>query len=163
MKFDLAHPTKRQVRDGLISGVIAESIALPILLTVIFFDEDPVKWWYLLGALACILASVVYAALFIIITKGKSDITTKANAGFVIVCLAITALGFIDLGSGNRLGIYTPAVLVGVTFISIIGDRRMRIAIDVFAIAVVTMTSWAGGIRGSELVAVVVGLRLDHR
>jgi diguanylate cyclase (GGDEF)-like protein len=41
-----------------------------------------------------------------------------------------------------------------VTLISIMGDSRMRIAIDVFAIAVVTMTSWAGGIRGSELVAV---------
>ena len=154
MKFDLAHPNQRQVRDGLISGVIAESIAIPILLTVIFVDRDPVKWWYILGAIGCILVSVVYVALFVVITKGKADLATQATTAFVIICLALTALAFIELGSDNKFGTYTPAVLVGVTLVSIIGDRRMRIGIDLFAIALVAMTSWAGGLRGSELVAV---------
>ena len=98
VKFDLAHPTQRQVRDGLISGVIAESIAIPILLTVIFVDRDPVKWWYIVGAIACILVSVVYVALFVVITKGRSSLGTQATTGFVIICLALTALAFIELG-----------------------------------------------------------------
>ncbi len=154
MKTDRAHPTQRQVRDVLISGVIAESIAIPLLLMVILFNQDPVRWWYVAGAVACILASVVFVALFVVVTKGKSDLSTKAGAGFVLICLALTTLGFIELGSGNKLDVYTPAVLVGVTLVSIIGNRAMRIGIDLFAIALVALTSWAGGIRGSELVAV---------
>ena len=71
MKTDRAHPTQRQVRDVLISGVIAESIAIPLLLMVILFNQDPVKWWYVAGAVACILASVVFVALFVVVTKGK--------------------------------------------------------------------------------------------
>ena len=44
--------------------------------------------------------------------------------------------------------------MIGVIFISVIGDRWMRIGIDVFTIALVAVVSWAGGIRGSDLVAV---------
>ena len=156
VKFDLAHPTQRQVRDGLITGVIAESIAIPILLTAIFVGRDPVKWWYIVGAIACILVSVVYVALFVVITKGRSGVGAQATTGFVIICLALTALAFIELASDNKLGTYTPAVLVGVTLVSIIGDKRMRVGIDLFAIALVALTSWAEGLRGSELVAVVL-------
>jgi diguanylate cyclase (GGDEF)-like protein len=156
VKFDLAHPTQHQVRQGLISGAIAESIAIPVLLTVFFIDQEPVKWGYIVGALACIVASVVYMALFVVVTKGRSSVSAQANAGFVAVCLALSALGFIELGSSNRYGTFTPAVLVGVTLISIIGDRRMRVGIDVFAIALVFLISWAEGLRGSELAAVMV-------
>ncbi|MGD0391535.1 MAG: GGDEF domain-containing protein [Acidimicrobiales bacterium] len=154
MKTERAHPTQRQVRDVLISGIIAESIAIPLLLMVILFHQHPVNWWYVAGAVACIIASVVFVALFVVVTKGRSDLSTKATAGFVIICLALTALGFIELVSGNKLDVYTPAVLVGVTLVSIIGDRPMRIGIDLFAVGLVTMTSWAAGIRGSELVTV---------
>jgi hypothetical protein len=156
VKFDLAHPTQNQVRDGLISGAIAESIAIPVLLTVFFIDHEPVKWGYIVAALACIVASVVYMALFVVVTKGGSNISAQANVGFVVVCLALSALGFIELGSSNRYGAFTPAVLVGVTLISIIGDRRMRIGIDVFAIVLVFLISWAEGLRGSQLAAMVV-------
>jgi diguanylate cyclase (GGDEF)-like protein len=156
VKFDLAHPTQHQVRDGLISGVIAESIAVPILLTVIFVGHSQVQWGYILGAFACILVSVVYLALFVVITKGKSNVTAQATVGFVMVCLALSALGFIQLGSSNKFGTYTPAVLVGVTLVCIIGDRRMRLGIDVFAIALVVMISWAEGLRGANLAAVAV-------
>ena len=102
VKFDLAHPTQRQVRDGLISGVIAESIAVPVLLTVLLLGQNPVKWWYILGAVGCLLASVLFVALFVVVTKGTSDVSAKATAGFVLVCLALTAVGFVELGSGEQ-------------------------------------------------------------
>jgi len=156
VRFELAHPTQRQVRDGLISGVIAEAIAIPILITVIFINPDPVRWGYIAGAVACTLVSVVYLALFVVITKGHSDVSAQANAGFVVVCLALSALGFIELASSNRVGTFTPAVLVGVTLVCIIGDRRMRIGIDVFAFVLVVLISWAEGLRGSELASVLV-------
>lgn len=156
VKFDLAHPTQRQVRDGLISGIIAESIAIPVLLTVILVDQDPIRWWYIACAVGCILVSVVYLALFVVITKGKAGVAAQANVGFIMVCLALSALGFIELGSSNKFGTYTPAVLVGVTFVCIIGDRRMRIGIDLYATALVAIISWAGGLRGPSFVAVVV-------
>jgi diguanylate cyclase (GGDEF)-like protein len=156
VKFDLTHPTQRQVRDGLISGAIAESIAIPILLAVILVNRGQVKWGYILGAVACILVSIVYMALFVVITKGRSTVRNLAKAGFVVVCLALSALALIELGSSNRVGTFIPAVLVGVTLISVIGDLRMRVAIDTFAIGLVVVVSWVEGLRGSDLAASVV-------
>ena len=75
---------------------------------------------------------------------------------FVMVCLALSALGFIELGSGNKFGTYLPAVLVGVTLVSIIGDRRMRVSMGIYAIALVVIISWAEGLRGSDFAAVVL-------
>ncbi len=106
--------------------------------------------------MACILVSVVYAAFFMVLTTKKFDIATHAGLVFVMVCLALAALGLIELGSSTTFGTYTPAVLVGVIFISIIGDRWMRIGIDVYAIALVAVVSWVGGLRGSDLLAVVL-------
>jgi diguanylate cyclase (GGDEF)-like protein len=153
VKFDLAHPTQRQVRDGLISGAIAESITIPILLAVLLVHGNEVRWGYILGAFACIVVSVVYMALFVVVTKGRSSVRNLAKAGFVVVCLALAALGLMELGSSNRIGTFIPAVLVGVTLISVIGDRRMRVGIDIVAIALVVLVRWTEGLRGSDLVA----------
>ena len=73
-----------------------------------------------------------------------------------MVCLAMAALGLIELGSSTTFGTYTPAMMVGVIFISIIGDRWMRIGIDAFTIVLIGVVSWVGGVRGSDLVAVVL-------
>jgi diguanylate cyclase (GGDEF)-like protein len=155
VKFDLTHPTEGQVRDSLISGIVAEAIAIPVVLAVVFVNPDPVKWGYIAAALACIVVSIVYLALFVVITKGGSE-SAQANVGFTVMCLALSALGFIELASSNRFGAYTPAVLVGVTFVCVIGDRRMRIAIDIYAIALVTIISWAEGLRGADLMGMVI-------
>ena len=156
VRFDVAHPTPRQVRDGLISGIIAESVAIPILLTMVFTDQSAIRWGYIVGAIACLLVSLVYLALFVVVTNGKAGIEAQANVGFVMVCLALSALGFIELGSSNKFGTYLPAILVGVTLVSIIGDRRMRVSMGIYAMALVAIISWAEGLRGSEFAAVVV-------
>jgi diguanylate cyclase (GGDEF)-like protein len=156
VQFDLAHPTKRQVRESLVSGVIAGSVAVPILLTAIFADQNPSRWGYILGAFVCMLASVVSFALFVVVTKGKSSVGAKANAGFIVVCLALVAIALIQLGSSDKLGAYLPAVLVGVMFVGIIGDRRMRIGIAAFAIVLVAVTEWVAGLRGADLASMVV-------
>jgi diguanylate cyclase (GGDEF)-like protein len=141
VRFDLAHPTQRQVREGLISGIIAESIAVPLLVSVILLGGHQ-RWGYILGAIACLVVSVVYLAFFVVLTKGKAGIAAQANVGFVMVCLALSALGFLELGSASSIGTYTPAVLVGVTFVCIIGDLHMRVAIDAYAIALVAIITW---------------------
>ncbi len=155
MRFDLAHPTQRQVREGLISGIIAESIAVPLLVSVILLGGHQ-RWGYVLGAIACLVAAVVYLAFFVVLTKGRAGIAAQANVGFVMVCLAMSALGFLELGSSSSIGTYTPAVLVGVTFACIIGDLHMRVAIDVYAIALVAIITWAQGLRGDELAATLI-------
>jgi diguanylate cyclase (GGDEF)-like protein len=153
VKFDLTRPTGHQLREGLISGLIAWSITVPILVTVIIVDHHPLKWWYIGAAIACIIVSPIYAAFFVAITKARTDVGTQARLVFVVVCLALLAMGLIEVGSSSKLGIYTPGVLVGVIFICIIGDRRMRIAIDVYAIVLVGVVNVLGGLRGSNLVA----------
>ena len=140
----------------MVSGLIAESIAIPVLITVIFTNQNGMRWGYVAGAVGCILLSVVYLALFVVTTKGKTGINAKANVGFVMVCLALASLGCIELASSNRLGTYTPAVLVGVTFVGVIGDRRMRICIGLYSIALVTIISWAEGLRGADLLALMI-------
>ena len=156
VKFDLAHPTQRQVREGLISGVIAESIAIPILLTVIFVDQNPARWGYIARRRRLHRGLRRLPRPLRGPHQGQARLSAQANVGFVMVCLALSALAFIELGSSNKFGTYSPAVLVGVIFVCVIGDRRMRIGIDIFAIALVTMLSWAEGLRGSALASVVI-------
>jgi diguanylate cyclase (GGDEF)-like protein len=156
VKFDLNRPTEHRFREGLISGLIAVSIMIPLLVTVNFVGHRPVRWEYLDGAVACILVAVVYAAFFMVLTTEKFDIATHAGLVFVMVCLALAALGLIELGSSTTFGTYTPAVMVGVIFISIIGDRWMRIGIDAYTVTLVAVVTWAGGVRGSDLLAVVL-------
>ncbi len=156
MKFDLHRPTEHQFREGLVSGLIAVSIIVPLLVTVNFVGHRPVRWVYVDAAVACILVSVIYAAFFMVLTTKKFDIATHAGLVFVMVCLALAALGLIELGSSTTFGTYTPAVMVGVIFISVIGDRWMRIGIDAYTVALIAVVTWMGGIRGSDLLAVVL-------
>jgi diguanylate cyclase (GGDEF)-like protein len=156
VRFDLAHPTQRQVREGMISGLIAESVAVPVLLTAVFIGQHPERWGYILGAVACFLVSIVYLAFFVAVTKGRSGVGSQAHVVFVVVCLALSALGFIAIGASDKSGVFTPAVLVGVAFVCIVGDFRMRVAIDGFAIALVALISWAQGSRGSDLASIMV-------
>jgi diguanylate cyclase (GGDEF)-like protein len=154
VKFDLNRPMEHQFREGLISGLIAVSIIIPLLVTVNFVGHRPIRWAYVDAAVACVLVSVVYAAFFMVLTSKKFDIATRAGMVFTMVCLAMAALGLIELGSSTTFGTYTPAMMVGVIFISIIGDRWMRVGIDGFTIVLIGVVSWVGGVRGSDLVAV---------
>jgi diguanylate cyclase (GGDEF)-like protein len=156
VKFDLAHPTQPQVRQGLISGLIAASITVPVLLTVALIDHHRINWSYVGAAIACLLASVVYLALRVALSKGAASPETRATVVFVMVCLVLAALGLLELGTSAMFGILTPAVLVGVVFTSIVGDRQMRIAIDVYAIVVVGIVAWAADLRGGTLVGAVL-------
>ena len=156
MKFDLHRPTEHQFREGLMSGLIAVSIIIPLLVIVNFVGHRPVRWAYVDAAVACILVAVVYAAFFMVLTTKKFDIATHAGMVFIMVCLALAALGLIELGSSTTSGTYTPAVLVGVIFISIIGDRWMRIGIDAYTVALVAVVTWIGGVRGSDFLASVL-------
>jgi diguanylate cyclase (GGDEF)-like protein len=156
VKFDLHRPTEHQFREGLVSGLIAVSIVIPLLVTVNLVGHRPIRWMYIDAAVVCILVSVVYAAFFMVLTTKKFDIATHAGLVFVMVCLALAALGLIELGSSTTFGTYTPAVMVGVIFISVIGDRWMRIGIDAYTVALIAVVSWVGGIRGSDLSAVVL-------
>jgi diguanylate cyclase (GGDEF)-like protein len=156
VKFDLAHPTQLQVRQGLISGLIAASITVPVLLTVALIDHHRINWSYVGGAIACLLAAVVYLALRVALSKGAASPETRATVVFVMVCLVLAALGLLELGTSDMFGILTPAVLVGVVFMSVIGDRQMRVAIDIYAIVVVGIVAWAGHLRGGTLVGAVL-------
>ncbi len=62
MKLDFPQPTERGVRQGLIAGLIADSMAIPLIVVVIVLDPHT-PWWYPAGALACVLVSVAYLSL----------------------------------------------------------------------------------------------------
>lgn len=140
----------------MICGLIAESIIIPTLVTVTFVDHHPIRWDYLAAAVGCIFVSVVYLALFVAITKGRASVNTQANVWFVIVCLAISGLAFVELAAKADYGLYTPAMLVGVVFVCIVGNRMMQIVVDLYVIALIALISWTEGLRGTSLATTVV-------
>ena len=138
-------------------GLIAESILVPVLLLVTVLDHGQIRWGYLAGAIACILASIVYQGAFSLVTRGQASVESQANSWFIIICLAMAGLACIELSTSTPAALTTPAMLVGVIFVAVVGDRRMQLVIDVFALALIAVIGWVQGLRGAEfLVSMVV-------
>jgi len=157
VRFDLVHPTPRQLRDGVTCGLIAESIMIPVLLTLTFVNHTSVRWGYMLAAVACVVASIAYQGIYTLVTRGESSVRSQANSWFVIACLALAGLACIELSTATPAALYTPAMLVGVIFVAIVGDRRMQVVVDLYALALIALIGWVQGLRGGEfLVSMVV-------
>ncbi|HEY4927868.1 MAG TPA: GGDEF domain-containing protein [Acidimicrobiales bacterium] len=123
---------------------------VPILLTVTFIDHQQVRWGYFIGALACIVVSIAYQLVFTSITRGTASVKSQANSWFVIACLALAGLACIELSTATPAALYTPAMLVGVIFVAIVGDRRMQLVVDIYALALISVIGWVQGLRGVE-------------
>jgi diguanylate cyclase (GGDEF)-like protein len=156
VRFDLVHPTPQQLRDGVTCGLIAESIMVPVLLTLTFVNHRTVHWGYMVGAVACIMASIAYQSVFTLVTRGEAAVRSQANSWFVIACLALAGLACIELSTSTPAALYTPAMLVGVIFVSIVGDRRMQLVVDLYALALITTIGWVQGLRGGEFVVSMI-------
>ncbi|MGD0882415.1 MAG: GGDEF domain-containing protein, partial [Acidimicrobiales bacterium] len=127
-----------------------ESIMVPILLTVTFLDHLAVRWGYMIGAVACILACLAFQAVFALVTRGEASVTSQANTWFIISCLALAGLACIELSTATPAALYTPVMLVGVIFVAIVGDRRMQLVVDLYALALIALIGWVQGLRGGE-------------
>ena len=156
VRFDLVHPTPQQLRDGVTCGLIAESIMVPLLLTLTFVSHRTVHWGYMAGAVACIVASVAYQSVFTLVTRGHARVRSQANSWFIIACLALAGLACLELSTSTPAALYTPAMLVGVIFVSIVGDRRMQLVVDLYALALIAMIGWVQGLRGGEFIVSMV-------
>ncbi len=150
MKFDLERPTQRQLHEGLTCGLIAESIVIPMLVLVTLLDHRSVHWGYVAAAGACVFVSIVYLAMFAALTRGKASLRAQANVWFVAVCMALTALACIELAAADSLALYTPAMLIGVVFVCVVGDWRMRVVTDLYAMVLIAWIGWEEGLRGSD-------------
>lgn len=151
MEYELSNPTRQQVRHAVLSGVIADSAAVPVLVTLLFVHREPFAWDYLAAGVASLAVSVAYLGALTVRRGGQLDARSQANVAFVVICCALLALSFAELASGTRYGLYHPIVLVVVVMVGVIGDQRMRLAIGVLATGSVVWTSWAEGLRGSTL------------
>ncbi|HUY65901.1 MAG TPA: GGDEF domain-containing protein [Acidimicrobiales bacterium] len=72
-------PTERGVRQGLVVGLIAESVAIPLIVAVIVFDPHT-SWWYPAGALACVLVSVAYLTRAVVALSERIDFHRSVGA-----------------------------------------------------------------------------------
>ena len=123
---------------------------VPVLLTLTFVNHTTVRWGYMVGAVACILASIAFQSVFSRTTRGQASVQSQANSWFVIACLALAGLACIELSTATPAALYTPAMLVGVIFVTIVGDRRMQLVIDLYALALIAVIGWVQGLRGGE-------------
>ena len=123
---------------------------VPILLTVTFLDHQQVRWGYLFGAVACIVVSISFQLIYAALTRGTASVVSQANSWFIIACLALAGLACIELSTATPAALYTPAMLVGVIFVAIVGDRRMQLVVDLFALALIAVIGWVQGLRGAE-------------
>ncbi len=156
VKFHLERPTQRQLHEGLTCGLIAESIVIPVLVLVTLLDHGAVRWGYVAAAGACVFVSIVYLAMFAVLTRGRSSLHAQANVWFAAICLALTALACIELSTAQPSGLYTPAVLVGVVFVCVVGDWRMRVVTDLYAMLLVGWIGWEEGMRGANLATFLI-------
>jgi diguanylate cyclase (GGDEF)-like protein len=150
VRFDLVFPTPGRLRDGVTCGLIAESIMIPILVTVTFLDHQQIRWGYLLGAVACIVVSIGFQLVFAAVTRGSATVESQVNSWFIIACLTLAGLAGIQLSTTAPAALYTPAMLVGISFVAIVGDRRMQLFIDILALALIAVIGWVQGLRGAE-------------
>ena len=68
----------------------------------------------------------------------------------------MAGLACIELSTATPAALYTPAMLVGVIFVAIVGDRRMQLVIDIFALALIAVIGWVQGLRGAEFAVSMV-------
>ena len=88
--------------------------------------------------------------VFAAVTRGAASVESQANSWFVIACLALAGLACIELSTSTPAALYTPVMLVAVIFVAIVGDRRMQLVIDVYALALIAVIGWVQGLRGAE-------------
>jgi len=129
---------------------------VPVLLTLTFVNHTSVRWGYMVGAVACIVASIAYQSAYSLVTRGEASVRSQANSWFVIACLALAGLACIELSTATPAALYTPAMLVGVIFIAIVGDRRMQLVIDLYALSLIAVIGWVQGLRGGEFAVSMV-------
>ena len=130
---------------------------IPVLLTLTFVNHTSVHWGYMLAAVACVVVSIAYQGVYTLVTRGQASVRSQANSWFIIACLALAGLACIELSTATPAALYTPAMLVGVIFVSIVGDRRMQVVVDLYALALIALIGWVQGLRGGAfLVSMVV-------
>ena len=130
---------------------------VPVLLTMTFLDHRQVRWGYMAGAVVCIVVSICFQVVFSAVTRGRASVQSQANSWFIIACLALAGLACIELSTDTPAALYTPAMLVGVIFVAIVGDRRMQLVIDGYALALIALIGWVQGLRGGEfLVSLII-------
>lgn len=129
---------------------------IPVLLTLTFVNHTSVHWGYMAAAAASIVASVAFQSIYSLVTHGEASVTSQANSWFIIACLALAGLACIELSTATPAALYTPAMLVGVIFVSIVGDRRMQLLVDLYALALIALIGWVQGLRGGEFVVSMV-------
>ena len=156
MRFDPAQPTRFEARQRLVSGLIAVSVVLPLIFAAVLLGGDATRWGWIAAAAGCIFLAVVYLGLFAAMATTRREPASQASAGFVLVCLSLATLGCLALSSPGESGVFLPAVLVPVVFVSGLGKRWMRIGVDAYAVGLVVAVSVADGLRGERAVAVVV-------
>jgi len=156
MSDQITNPNQRQVNYVLVSGLLADLIAVPVIVTLVFNHRHPVRWGDILASVGLMLVSVTYLTILIAIRRRNLNVAMHANVGFAVVCAALAAGGFAELASDSRLGLYKPVLVVGVVFVCIIGDRWARAAIVTYATAVVAWTSAVEHLRGRDLATVII-------
>jgi diguanylate cyclase (GGDEF)-like protein len=129
---------------------------IPVLLTLTFVNHTSVRWGYMMAAVACIAVSIAYQLVYSLVTRGEASVNSQANSWFVIACLALAALACLELSTSTPAALYTPAMLVGVFFVSIVGDRRMQLVVDLYALALIAVIGWVQGLRGDEFIVSMI-------
>ncbi len=78
VKPHFPQPTERGVQQGLVVGLIAVSMTIPLIFAVIVLD--PHSWWYPAGALACVLVSVACLTQAVVALSGRIDFHRSVTA-----------------------------------------------------------------------------------
>lgn len=158
MRFIDREPSEEQLRSALVSGLIAVSTLVPVVVTVSILYRDRNPWATPWGIVAlAVMGTIAVAVPALIAVQGRrGHVRVPPAVGFAILVGCLVAIMGAVVGAHASLAFYLPAVILVVFFGATIGDRSMRSVILVVATVVVGVTGWQQGLRGWALVTIVV-------
>lgn len=138
------------------TGLLAELLVLPLLVVLASSTTHPVRWPFVVAGGITLLVAMVTLALFVVLAKPPASIDQQPNVWFAVVCLGMTALGFIAMATPSLAAFFLPGVLIGVGFVCVIGDRRMLLSTAFYTLVLVAVTVWTIGDSVISILAAAV-------
>ncbi len=136
--------------------MIAESLTLPIAVATLTVYRGELRWGYVAAAIGCIVVALAFVLVSVLRVRRRGQFDVDPVAAFIMACLSLVAAELAEVATGSRLGLFKPALLVGVVFVGLVGDRTMRVLVTVVAVVLVAASAWLEGIRGGDYATLVV-------
>ncbi len=150
---------QEMVQAVLVDGIIAQSVAVPIVVTIAVLDIGHEPWaspWDL-AAISLVGFSTLYGLVLTAVQRRRRGISLPpAWVPFMVQMAAFAALTLLNVSTHAPMGYYMPVLFLGLLYTCEFGALSMRLVTLGASVALAGVAAWADGLRGMALVTLVV-------